>query len=158
MAVTGMWGFEAGEVGTDSFSLNGTSSYSTGTVRTGARSVRCNPASGATGYASVLGTLATYKHFGLYIAPLPSADRSICGVNDGTHLGLVLKSSGVIDVYGNGVLIGSSTALSTNTWYWIGVRQLTGSSVVFLQIDGSDAVTGSGTISATDSIFGCFNT
>src|SRR3954467_14775673 len=82
MAVTGMWGFEAGEVGTDSFSLNGTSSYSTGTVRTGARSVRCNPASGATGYASVLGTLATYKHFGLYIATLPSADRSICGVND----------------------------------------------------------------------------
>jgi hypothetical protein len=145
MAVTAMRGFEAGEASADSISLSGTASYSTSTFRTGARAIRCNPASGANGSISGLIQSTNWRHFGLYIVTAPSIDRVISGLS-GSRINVRLTSAPALAIYNDTTLLGTSSTLSTGAWYWIGIRQSTGTSAVFLQVDGADSVTATATV------------
>ena len=159
MAVRQSYSFEAQQAATDRITFVGTSSYSTTTVRTGAASLRCNPASGATGRVLLdISTVGDFVHFGLNIATLPSLDRVIFGQIAAGNVNVRLTSTGGLALYINTTLMGTSVNLSTATWYWIGVRTLTGTSVAFLQIDGLDSVTGTGTVSGTPVSLGFIGT
>lgn len=145
MAVTGMVGFEAQSEFVDyggSGFISGTASISTTRARTGAASLRCNPASGVSGVGSTATSgIVDYQHWGMYIASLPSVARRMFGVaSDSSEVRL--NSDGSLSFYSGGSLQGSSAALSTNTWYWIGVRTASGTSIACLQVDGVTAVTG----------------
>jgi hypothetical protein len=158
VAVTFATGFEARNDATDGMGITGTAGYSTAQHRTGAASARCNPASGANGnFSQNVGT-ANYPHFGLYVASLPTVARSIAGWY--LYLHLVLNTNGTIAVYNGATLIGtSSTALSTATWYWIGFRNVTGTSVSWLRINGVDAgVSGTATVTAANIYIGMTTT
>lgn len=154
MAVVGIYSFEAQEASTDNIARIGTTSYSTTTVRTGAASIRSNPASGANGEIDLLGTGAAFTMFGFRYATTPTVDRPIAGVIAANSINVRLTTGGALAVYVNTTLIGTSSALTINTWYWIGVRASTGTSVVYLQIDGVDAVTGTATAAGTMTVFG----
>jgi len=159
VAVRQSYSFEAQQAATDRITFVGTSSYSTTTVRTGAASLRCNPASGATGRVLLdISTVGDFVHFGLNIATLPSLDRVIFGQIAAGNVNVRLTSTGGLALYINTTLMGTSVNLSTATWYWIGVRTLTGTSVAFLQIDGLDSVTGTGTVSGTPVSLGFIGT
>jgi len=139
MAITGIVGFEAQLAEADGMSaFTGTASYSTSTVRTGAASMRCNPASGASGFqGNVISVGNGWEHFAVNVATLPSVTRLMYRSITIGIINARLKSDGKIEVYNNTTLLGTSTsALSTGTWYWIGVRQTDGTSVEWLQIDG----------------------
>lgn len=147
MAVIYVTGFEARQAATDALTYTGTAAYSTAQARTGAASIRCNPASGASGYVTpTIGANPAFLHFGVYIATLPTVTRRIAGVN--TH-DLRLTSTGTLEVYVSGSLVGTSSALSTGTWYWIGFRMFAtaGTPAPLLQIDGTTAVSGERTSS-----------
>lgn len=148
MALTLLTGWEIGISGTPSeLVISGTSSISTTQARTGSRSLRCNPASGASGYCQV--PTATYLHFGMYVATLPSVDRIIFGATGAGSINFRLTTTGAIAAYLNTTLIGtSSTAFSATGWHWVGLRLVTGTSAVFLQIDGVNEVTGTATITS----------
>ena len=79
MAVTFGAGFEAQQAVTDGVTLLGTSSYSLVQANTGVASIRCNPASGASGYFSAVGFNPTSLGFAIYIATAPSVARRIVG-------------------------------------------------------------------------------
>jgi len=154
MTVTFMTGFDGqaaridGPLG-DPFTLVGTASYNTTTFRTGAAAMRCNPASGAQGQISMTGTV-NYLHFALNVATLPTVDRIVCSQTGAGTINAKLTTTGALGVYLDTTLIGtSSTAFSSPGWHWVGLRQVTGTSVAFLQIDGVDAVTGTATVTAT---------
>lgn len=141
MAVQYLNGFEAQAILADSLpgtsgALGGTAAYDTTIKRTGGASLRCNPASGASGKVTLggAGTL-NFLHFGLYIATLPSITRNMSGNNPA---GIRLNSNGTLAYYNaSGVLVGTSTvALQTGVWYWIGLRQTVGTSVDAIQVDG----------------------
>jgi hypothetical protein len=155
MAVTALIGFEAQQDVTDQITINGTAAYSTARARTGAASLRCNPSSGASGYAATLSG-DIYVHFGFYIASLPSVERSIFGNAAAVHLGLT--SAGALSLYNAvGTLIGTTAAtLSTATWYWIGIKiqAFTGDLV---QVDGITVITGTQT-GTTAANLGCHGT
>jgi len=144
VAVTFLTGFESAASLVDGIALSGTAAYSTTQARTGTRSIRCNPASGASGYAvSTLSAATGWHHFGLFVASLPSVTRIIAGGPSGYNY-ISLKSDGYLEYHDyTGTLIGtSSVALSTATWYWIGWRSsTTGASVPLLQVDGTTALT-----------------
>ena len=160
MAVVAVVGFEGQSRFADStpsgtggtiITLSGTASYSTSTFRTGAAALRCNPASGASGNAQITTNTFKYCHFAINVATLPSVDRVVAGQITAGQIHAKLTSTGAIAVYLNTTLIGTSTTtLTTGTWYWIGLRYETGTSVVFLQINGTDEVTGTATVTATD--------
>ena len=154
MAITAFYGFEFRATLLDNISFTGTAAYSTLQARTGAASVRCNPASGATGYVTVLAA----THFGLYIASLPTVARQIAGNATSSAPRLILQPSGVLDLYTTSGLYGSSAALSTGVWYWVSLK--TGvTSGVAMQIDGVDAITGSQSIGLGQwDTLGCFGT
>jgi len=160
MAITAACGFEWQELNADAvgltngFSLNGTAAYSTAQSRTGTASIRINPGSGGTGY--IAGPLDTYTMFGLYIATLPSVQRLIAGGNSAGNVSLRLNSDGTIGYYsGVSTLVGTSSALSTGVWYWVGFRQVTGTSVDLFTIDGVAAVNGTVTVSGVITGLGC---
>ena len=140
MAVIFLTGFEAASL-VDNITLNGTAAYSTTQARTGTQSIRCNPASGASGYFDIgLTGTQNYRHFGLYIASMPSANRVISGRLLSENLNVRLNASGYLLLYNNTTLVATSTTtLSTGVWYWIGLRGVTSASpVVWLQVDGVD--------------------
>lgn len=139
MAVTKLVSFEGGSADVDGVTLTGTNSYDITTFRTGARALRCNPASGASGYADIGVSGTVWVHFGLYVATLPSVTRDIAGI------AVKLRSDGKLDYHNSaGTFIGTSTtALTTGQWYWIGAARGTVSSQDLLQIDGASEVTGS---------------
>ena len=151
MAVTFMCGFESAAALVDlgpgsGYVLAGTYAYSATQARTGTRSMRFNPASVANGSLQIA-HVQDYFHFGLYVASLPSIDRCIAGNPIGGRLNVRLTSAGALAVYLNTTLIGtSSAAFASPGWHWVGIRQVTGTSVVFLQIDGVDEVSGTATI------------
>ncbi len=155
MAVTFLTGFEAQQAATDNITLVGTAAYSTAQARTGIASVRCNPASGASGYIAPGPTGSEYVHFGLYVASLPSVERQVAGQTGAGQINVRLTSAGALAVYLNTTLIGTSSAtFAAPGWHWVGVRMVTGTSVAFLQIDGSNAVTGTATVTAQDNRIG----
>jgi len=139
-----MTGFEAQQAATDGGTLNGTAAYDTTTKRTGAASIRCNPASGVAGYYSPASAAVTgmFVHFGLYVVTFPSLDRVIAGASS-SWLTVRLRSDGKLSVFNGASLVGtSSTALSAGQWYWIGYREAVATSVVYLQINEANEVTG----------------
>ena len=149
MAVTFMSGFEGQAAALESdggassgLLFSGTTSFNTTNFRSGAASLRCNPASGASGFAQINGAAAKgFLHFGLRIATLPPLARVVMGtLNTGANL--KINSDGTLEVFDGSTSRGSSAALSTNTWYWIGFRETLGTSVALLQVDGVTAVTG----------------
>jgi hypothetical protein len=151
MAVTFVCGFEAQQTATDGLNaFSGTASYNTSVVRTGSASCRCNPASTFTGFPQFPTAGDSFFHFALRVATFPSVARLIQGSISADFINVRLQTDGTLKVYLNATLIGtSSTALVADTWYWIGVRHLTGTSVPFLQIDGVDQVTGTATVTGT---------
>lgn len=156
MAVTSMSGAEAQLYGLDfgfGGSLFGTTVYSTAQARTGASSIRCNPASGVDEYVvNAYNSGGGYLHFGLRIASLPSVSRRVAGGTGGNHLRLT--SSGTIEYWAHTSLVGASSALSLNTWYWIGwvaEASITGD---LLAIDGTAAVTGTSSANPGNSAVG----
>jgi hypothetical protein len=89
-------------------------------------------------------------HLAVNVASLPSVDRIFASALSAGVIHAKLTTTGAIAVYLNTTLVGTSTTvLSTGTWYWIGLRQVTGTSVAFLQINGVDEVTGTATVTAT---------
>ena len=169
MACVEMHGFETNDIRLEGLfaktsavagSFVGTASLSQTQVRTGAWAVRCNPASGAQGYVTLTGDVTSWVHFGLYIASLPTADRSIFPGQSLGQYTLTLTSAGTLKVLDGGTLKGTSTTvLSTGRWYWIGCHYGgSASSVVLLQIDGVDQVSGTMTGPGTVWAVGCGGT
>lgn len=162
MAITFLTGFEGGHIATEPSAptVIGTSSYSTTQKRTGAFALRCNPASGATGGQQYSSSFPAYMHFGLYVATLPSVERRVYGGTPTAGIiNVRLTSSGTLKIYENATLLGtSSAAFSSPGWHWVGIRQVTGTSQVFLQIDGVDEVTATATITAITGSLGCHGT
>jgi hypothetical protein len=158
LAVTFLTGFEAQGAATDGVTLTGTAAYSTAQFRTGVASLRCNPAAGIEGDASLQTAPGNgYIHFGMYVASLPSNDRQIFGRSVLTAGSIVvrLNSAGALAVYLETTLIGtSSAAFASAGWHWVGIRLVTGTSVVFLQIDGTNEVTGTATVTASSTLLG----
>ena len=155
MTVKFLTGFEAQQAVTDNVTLTGTAAYSTAQARTGAASIRCNPASAAQGFTNPPFMAMPYVHFGLYVASLPSLDRLVTGTILAGYIHLKLTSAGQLAVYLNTTLIGtSSAAFASPGWHWVGIRHVTGTSVVFLQIDGVDEVTGTATVTGTNTNIG----
>ena len=154
MGVNGMYGFEAQLAEADNIARIGTTAYSTTTVRTGAASIRSNPASGANGEIDLLGTGAAFTMMGFRYASTPSVDRPIAGSVSANTINVRLTTGGALAVYVNTTLIGTSSAISINTWYWLGIRASTGTGVVYLQIDGVDAVTGTATAGGSLTVLG----
>lgn len=157
MAVETLLGFETRSVTTEGITLGGTSSISQTQARTGTSSLRCNPGSGASGYVDLGIPTGTYDGWGLYIATLPSVERTIRGSGSVARVGL--RSDGKLSVYnGSNTLIGTSTtALTTGQWYWIGTRSEAISSVALLQINGVDEVSGTQTDQFSGA-YGCIGT
>lgn len=143
MAVVFVKGFDSQDIlNIEDFSITGTASLNTSTVRTGAASVRCNPASGAQGAVQYVGaaSIVGFVHFGLYVATLPSLARLVAGSGSGSTL--KINPSGTLEVFDGVTSRGASTtALITGQWYWIGWRQSAGTSVPALQINGVTEVT-----------------
>lgn len=138
--------------------LIGTASFSTAQARTGAYSLRCNPASGASGYWATGGS-GGYCSFGLYIATLPSVSRMIMGIVSPGSVNVLLNSSGTLTVRNESTtIVTSTTALSTGAWYWISVRATTGTTVEWLKInDVAEGGTATSTVTAIQQI-GCGGT
>ena len=160
MAVSGATGFEAGQIDIDLINLVGAAAYSTAQARTGVRSGRCNPASGASGYIAI--DESQFMHFGLYIASLPSVTRGIAGIPSDSPtpgVNVRLNPDGTLAVYNGSTLIGTSAqALSTAVWYWIGWKVGdTPSTDTLLQIDGTPVVSGIANLSQSVSV-GCYGT
>lgn len=142
MAILGFVGFETRQAQVDGITITGTAAISQTQARTGTSSMRINPASGANGkYDIVGGNLSGYLHFGLYVASAPTLTRFIVG--GPINIGLALRSTGALEYFSSGVSEGTSAVLSAG-WHWIGVRQTAGTSVAVVQIDGVDAITGTG--------------
>src|SRR6185436_6616148 len=157
MAVTFMTGFEGQAAAIDGITLSA-ATYGTGGgsgPRTGASAVRCFPGVGAAQYLTIA-TTGNYTHFGLYInfGPVSSGNRVVFGQIAAGTINIRMDNAGTLAVYLNTSLIGTSAALSVSVWHWIGVRQVTGTSVAFLQIDGADSVTGTATVSAISGVIG----
>jgi hypothetical protein len=95
----------------------------------------------------------------MYIASLPTLDRAVIGAV-GAGVSAKLTSAGALGVYDqSGTLVGTSSPLSTGAWHWIGLRNATGTSVVFLQVDGVDSVTGTvAAVNGNPGSLGFFNT
>jgi hypothetical protein len=153
MAVTFMTGFEVGEAGHDGVTLTGGVSFTRGAARSGTGYVFIDPVSGVAQYFTV--TAASYVHFGLSVSARPTTNaRTIFGAIAAGTINVRLRTDGALDVYLNTTLIGTSAVLSTTTWYWIGIRQVTGTNVAFLQVNGLDSVSGTATVSATSGRIG----
>jgi hypothetical protein len=123
--------------------LSGTAAISTLQHRTGPAALRCNPASGASGYMQ-LQTPSTkgWVHFGLYIATMPSVARVICGAA-GSGSNVKLNSTGKLEAFDGSTTRGTTTTtLTTGVWYWIGWRAAAGTTVPLIQIAGTTEVTG----------------
>jgi len=150
MAVTFATGLEAQAVSVDfsqaGAALSGTAAYSTAQHRTGAASVRCNPASSAQGFINLNGAVAGWWHFGLFVASAPTLDRYIAG--NATGVGLMLTSTSALKFMNANAQVGSTTAALSAGWHWIGMRTSTGTSVDFLQVDGVAVVTATATVSS----------
>ncbi len=150
MTVTRMYGWEGRAATIDdptgAAGLTGTAAYSTVQARTGVASIRCNPASGASG--NLIISTTAYIHFGFYVVTLPSVARQIFGQAAGD--GVYLNTNGTLAVKDAGSTVGtSSAALVGGTWYWIGVRCSAGSGAL-LQIDGTTEVSGTATLSGSN--------
>lgn len=154
MAVIGICGFEAGAEKVDDIVLSTYGGvYSTAQARTGTRSIRCNVASGSQSYF-VSGSYGGWMNIGVRFATIPSSTRVFAGVEQIGGCNLRITSTGYVEVYNYTTLVGtSSVQLAVDTWYWIGYRLTVGTSVVLLQIDGVDQVTGTIT-SATNGQLG----
>jgi hypothetical protein len=138
MAVTFMTGCEGRDAAAaDNVTVSGAVS-STTQHRTGAASIRCNPASGGSASFSLIGGGGTgFSHFGLFVATMPSVARVIAGNSSGSTL--KLNSTGTIEVFDTTTSRGvSTTTLVTGQWYWIGYRSSVGTTTPLLQIDGVD--------------------
>jgi hypothetical protein len=133
MAVTVIASFESGQIQTEGITnLTGTANFSTVQARTGTRSFRANPASGANGWV-LMATTFGWTHFAIYVATMPSAERRIFGT--GTGVDLRLNSAGALDVYNSGSFVNGVVAVVTGQWYWIGLRTNAGTGEI-LQING----------------------
>src|ERR1051326_802318 len=152
MAVIYMSGLDGGAISVDSLFGITSAAYNTGTVRTGARSIRCNPGSGSSQFFQTSTTpVSGWWHVAINLATIPTVERVIVGQIALSGLNVRITSTGTLKVYDNTTLIGtSSVALVTGQWYWVGIRVSNGTSVVYLQIDGVDQVTG--TVSSTPAI------
>lgn len=148
MAVTFLAGLESADVLLENVTITGTGGLTTLQHRTGLRCLSLNTGSGASNIVTLVGAAsAGYLHFGLYVNTLPSIDRVIFSSPAAGNIHLKLTPAGALAVYLNTTLVGtSSAAFATTGWHWVGVRQVTGTSVAFLQIDGSDAVSGTATV------------
>lgn len=150
-----MTGLEAQEFNTDGLTNNGGAAYNTSIVRTGAASIRCNASSGGSASFFATVTPAGWPHFGFYLTTIPSVQRLMYGIISAGVFNLRLNSDGTLSCYINTTLIGTSTiALVTGRYYWIGIRQDAGTTVSWVQVDGVDAIIGTGNNTNGNKLFG----
>lgn len=151
--VTPVWccGFEcgqAGSVGQHFQPISGTASFSTTTVRSGARSGRSNPTS-STGYLStaVYGGTGSVIRFYIYFATLPNTTTEVFAFRDGTVTGwggYIVFNSSDSKLYTRSDQSGSNGAtgvsVTTGQWYRIDAyyfSNTTGAHTMDAQVDGS---------------------
>jgi len=170
MAIITFTGFEGGAATLEPFSVSGTTSFDTSTVRTGIYSLRCNPTAtnggfvniqkfGASSENAVLAIADLYTQFYVRFASLPTGANltEFFEVNnsDGSiTFNARIDSAGKINVFNNATQLGSAgtTVLSTGVWYQIRIRvQGTTTGAYSLSIDGVSEFSGT-------SDFGNFNT
>lgn len=153
-------GFESGNIGTYELVTNsGTAAVQSTTKRSGTYGLQVNPVTSALGWVRVGGygadgqsnsnvNVATlWVRFYFYITTVPAsgeeyvfAARTSGGNN---KLYLRLTSTGTLKAYNNSdVLLGTSAALSTSTWYRIELKIGTGATAASeMLIDGTNVFT-----------------
>jgi len=138
VAVTKMCGFEGGHGLVDDLTLTGVGAYySSSAKRTGTYSIRCNPASGASAYVTFSTAGPGHFHFGLYVSSRPTVTRVIFHAVAAGYVGLKLTSTGALECWVDGSLIGTTAAIATGQWHWIGVRDKTSASdLEWMQVNG----------------------
>jgi hypothetical protein len=151
-------GFELQSVAADVEITNtaGTApTISTTTLRSGAAALRCNPTTATSGafyqFVSADNTGNFYLRAYINISSLPtSIVTSVTNANSditimelqnasGSWCELTLDASGVVRVYQDGTtrsVVGTSSALSTNTWYMLELGYGSANSYVEAKIDG----------------------
>lgn len=170
MATLMLNGFETGSA-VEVQALGGTASIQSSVTR-GAWSIyslRCNPATTATGFASVYGPLATFGNLGAYSAATvyyrfyfrydtkpASGDEPIFvarQTGNATKLELRINSAGNLAAYDRTptLLATGSTVLASGTWYRIEVKVGTGASAAWeVLIDGVSEISGTADLSTTN--------
>ena len=139
-------GFECGQLTAHWADIGSVASFSTGTVRTGARSMRVNPSSADAFLRPLAGalTIATVSVIRFYVrfATLPNADTFIAWRGTGAGIiGVRFKQSDSKLYCGesNSSLNGASgIAVTTGVWYRIDLKAdgTAGAKVVDAQVDG----------------------
>lgn len=159
MAIINFVGFESGSSSLESYTSSGVT-ISSAQARTGTYSLQCNPVTTGTVYQTYgpiesdgtngdgspgFGNNVIVK-FHLYVATLPSANEEmIAGGLQGSGATrtweLRLTSTGTLKLYDSvPTLIGTSSALSTATWYCIEVKWGTSASVATLELKINEVV------------------
>ena len=99
--------------------------------------MRCNPASAGQGYFAFSSPGDGWFHFGLYVASRPTVSRYVLHTAQAGYVGLKLTSTGALECWVDNTLVGTTAALATGQWYWIGVRDKTAASnLEWMQVDG----------------------
>ncbi len=159
-------GFETGSLTSDG-TVTGSPSLESSIVRSGAFSVKIDPASGATErwLSSEPGFAPGWVRFYIRVTALPVGSltpRGIFGRSAAGAFYLLLKSDGTLRFDYDFATIGTSTTALTDTtrWYRVELRVSTGTSVPVLRIDGTDEVTGTigGTPNSQPDYIGCSDT
>lgn len=147
MTPTFCCGFECGVSGAH-WTLAGTSSFDTGTVRSGARSLRCNPTAG-TGSAVATALRDHYssgtRHIGrayIYFATLPNADTIIIGMANSTTGPVIRFKQSDSNLYAAvGTTLGASgVTVTTGQWYrldWDMNVNTSGNDLCDLRVNGT---------------------
>lgn len=155
MAITFMTGFEWQQPSVEGTPVFGSGvAISTLQARTGLASMRFNIPDSTAGYSP--GCLAAYTMFAIYVVTRPTSQRVMAGNNTAGNATLRMNADGSIAYYQDtpGTLIGTSPVLALNTWYYLGFRQVTGTSVDLLTIDGVSAINGTVTLSGVGTAIG----
>jgi hypothetical protein len=163
MAILNFLGFEAGWA-TECHITAGTISLVTTPVATGGYAFRANPTTTATGYGGIgkpdaSGGSATFNvatafitfKFRADLLPASGSEEFFRCSNSGglAKLRLRITSGGIITIYdsSNVLVYTGSTALSTSTWYEIGLKVTTSATTSDFELQVNRAVELSGTAS-----------
>jgi hypothetical protein len=118
-------GFECG-TSLAHWTLGASASFSTSTVRTGARSLRCNPAAASTGNALCVLTdniSGWVVRFYVRFASLPTTDSMIASVNTTVGVGFQQSSSTLQAFNGfDAIFGGSGVSVTTGVWYRVDLK------------------------------------
>lgn len=162
MARVRVCGFETGDLRTESpGATSGSVAIESSIVRTGGKSAKVTPASGAAGWVLPMQNISINGNnqskgyrVCVRVTSLPSATRVFWGnsVSGVSRVRVRLKSTGALEILdGAGTLLGTSTTTLTDTARWYVVETLVSASLASgpylwsLRIDGSEEVSAAST-------------